>query len=66
MSQIARNLTFAGDGFLSNCRFLICDRDGKFFPAFKRLRSDAGVNIVLTPYRAPNATEYLAHYHRAA
>jgi len=41
MTQIARNLTFATDGFLANCRFLICDRDGKFSPTFKKLLCSA-------------------------
>ena len=34
MKQIARNLTMAGTGFLSGCKYLIMDRDGKFCPVF--------------------------------
>jgi putative transposase len=36
MSQIARNLTDVGDGFLTEKRFLIYDRDPRFWPSARR------------------------------
>ena len=65
MSQIGRNLTFASDGFLLDCRFLLCDRDSNFTAAFKSMLSDAGVNVVLTPYRAPNANAHVERFIRS-
>ena len=46
------------DGFLRHHRFLICDRDGKFTSQFKRILKDAGVNVVLSPPRAPNCNAF--------
>jgi putative transposase len=48
MARIARNLTDPVDGFLTRHRFLICNRDGKFTPQFKRTPADAGIQIILT------------------
>jgi putative transposase len=58
MAQIARNLTDVVDGFLTEHRILICDRDTKFTTQFKRILRDVGVEVVLTPKRAPNCNAY--------
>jgi transposase InsO family protein len=58
MAQAARRLTDALDGFLAGHRVLICDRDGKWTDEFRRIVQGAGVRIVLTPVRAPNANAY--------
>ena len=58
MAQVARNLTDIVDGFLLSKRFLICDRDTKFSGRFRRLLSGAGVEVIRTPFRAPNANAY--------
>ncbi len=42
------------EGFLHRHKVLICDRDTKFTSQFKRILSDSGVGVVLTPPRAPN------------
>lgn len=34
---------------------LICDRDAKWSAAVRALLQDAGLRIIQTPYRAPNA-----------
>ena len=62
MAQIARNLTDAVDGFLLGQRFLICDRDGKFAPQFKRILGDAGIDVILTPKRAPNCNAFAERF----
>jgi putative transposase len=54
MTQIARSLTDAFDGFLVSHRFLICDRDGKFTERFKRVLHDEDIEVVHTPLQAPN------------
>jgi len=36
MTQVARNLTDADDGFLNGNRYVLMDRDGKFCPAFQQ------------------------------
>ena len=62
MAQLARNLTDTVDGFLKAHRFLICDRDGKFTPHFRRILEDAGVTIVRTPRQAPNCNAYAERF----
>ena len=62
MAQVARNLTDIAHGFLSGHRFLICDRDGKFTPQFKRTLTDAGVQVILTPQQAPNCNAYAERF----
>jgi putative transposase len=58
MAQTARRLTDAVDGFLVGHSVLICDRDSKWTDNFRRIVQSAGVRIVLTPIRAPNANAY--------
>ena len=62
MARMARNLTDCFDGYLKNHRFLICDRDTKFSAEFKRILSDAGVEVVLTPRQAPNSNAYAERF----
>jgi transposase InsO family protein len=58
MQQVVRLLTLAEDGVLAHHRVLICDRDSKWSePVRARLR-EAGIRVVLTPYRAPNANAH--------
>jgi hypothetical protein len=37
MEQMARNVTMEGTGFLTNCRYLLHDRDSKYCPSFRHL-----------------------------
>ncbi len=62
MSQVARNLTDAFDGFLLGKRFLICDRDTKFTKQFKQILKDSGVETILTPRQAPNCNAYAERF----
>ncbi len=62
MAQLARNLTDVEGGFLKDHRILICDRDTKFTDQFKRILRDFGVEVVLTPKRAPNCNAYAERF----
>jgi transposase InsO family protein len=65
MTQAARRLTDAVDGVLVGYRALICDRDTKWMDGFRRATEDAGVRIVQTPIRAPNANAYAERFVRS-
>ncbi len=54
MAQVARKLTDAIDDFLAGHRFLICARDSKFSAQFTQILKAAGVDVIRTPYQAPN------------
>jgi transposase InsO family protein len=65
MQQVVRTLTAVEDGLLVQHRVLICDRDTKWSaPVRARLR-DAGIRVVLTPHRAPNANAYAERFVRS-
>jgi transposase InsO family protein len=46
-------------------RVLICDRDRKWSAAVRRQFGDAGIRVVLTPERAPNANAYAERFVRS-
>jgi len=58
MHQAARTLTAADGGGACAPRVLICDRDRKWSRDVRRRLQDAGMRVVLTPVRAPNANAY--------
>jgi len=58
MNQIARNVTMAGWGFLSDCRYLIHDRDSKFCESFSRIIKSGGVEPLKLPTRSPNLNAF--------
>jgi hypothetical protein len=58
MCQIVRNLTL---GDADQCRVLVCDRDAKWSRAVRARLQDAGIRVVQTPYRAPNAKDYASY-----
>jgi putative transposase len=53
MTQIARNLTDARDGFLRGAHYLILDRDPLYAAAFRRLLRDSGVKPLVLPACLP-------------
>jgi len=65
MAQVARNLTDVVDGFLLCHHFLICDRDTKFTDQFRRQLKNSGIDVVITPYRAPNCNAYAERFVRS-
>ncbi len=62
MAQVARNLTDPVDGFLHDHLALIIDRDSKFTEGFRETLQDAGVEVALTPYMAPNANAFAERF----
>ena len=54
MEQIAREVTFEGDGFLNGQKYLIHDRDDKFTESFRHILKSAGTNCLKLPARSPN------------
>ena len=65
MDQVSRTLTAADSGPLRDHRILICDRDRKWSRDVRRLLGDAGLAVVLTPLRAPNANAYAERFVRS-
>ena len=58
MEQVARELTFEGDGFLNGSRYLIHDRDGKYSPAFDKIITDKGTKVIKLPAQSPNLNAF--------
>ncbi len=54
VSQVARNLSDATDGFLVGKRYLIHDRDPLFTEEFQETLEASGVKSVKLPPRSPN------------
>jgi transposase InsO family protein len=65
MGQIVRLATAADDGVLIGHRVLICDRDRKWSRAVRRRFGDAGIRVMLTPERAPNANAHAERFVRS-
>ena len=65
MTQVARNVTMADLGFLSDSRYVIHDRDGKYCPAFDHTIEAAGVKPVKLPARSPNLNCYAERWVRS-
>jgi transposase InsO family protein len=65
MTQIARNLTDAVDGFLAGSSYLIHDRDPLFTQQFRNLLSASGVEAVRLPARSPNLNAYAERFVRS-
>lgn len=62
MGQLVRLATAADDGVLFGHRALICDRDRKWSYAVRQQFDDAGIRVVLTPVRAPNANAHAERF----
>jgi putative transposase len=64
MQQIVRTLTMAEDG-VHVPHVLICDRDRKWSGDVRCQLRDAGIRVVFTPERAPNANAYAERFVRS-
>ena len=65
MQQVVRTITAAEHGLLAQHRLLICDRDTKWSAPLRARLDEAGIRVVLTPYRAPNANAYAERFVRS-
>ena len=65
MQQAVRVLTAEDDGLLVPHRVLICDRDTKWSATVRARLKEAGIRVVQTPYRAPNANAYAERFVRS-
>lgn len=63
MHQVTRTLTAADDGV--GRRLLICDRDAKWSAPLRERLREAGIQVVQTPYHAPNANAYAERFVRS-
>ena len=64
MSQVARNLSDAAEGFLIGKRYLIHDRDPLFTEEFLEILKSAGVQSVKLPPRSPNLNAHAERFVR--
>jgi len=65
MTQIARNVTDVGDGFLRGTRYLILDRDAKYADGFRNVLVREGVHVVRLPPRSPNLNAFAERFVRS-
>src|SRR5260370_31605987 len=66
MTQVARNLTAAGDGFLRGMQYVIVDRDPLYTTAFGRLLRDSGVKPLVLPAWSPNLNAFAKRFVESA
>jgi putative transposase len=64
MRQVVRALVM-NEGFLAAHRVLICDRDTKWSHDIREQLGDAGIDVVQTPARAPNANAHAERFVRS-
>ena len=65
MTQVARTLTDAQDGFLRGIQYVILDRDPLYTAAFRRLLRESGVTPLLLPPRSPNLNAFAERFVRS-
>ncbi len=65
MMQIARNLTFADDGFLHGKQYLIHDRDPLFTEAFRATLRSVDVEPLKLPAKSPNLNPHAERFVRS-
>ena len=64
MSQVARNLSDAAEGFLIGKRYLIHDRDPLFTEELLEILKSAGAQSVKLPPRSPNLNAHAERFVR--
>jgi len=65
MEKMVHLVTAADEGVWDGHRVLICDRDRKWSHAVRQQLGDAGIRVVFTPERAPNANAYAERFVRS-
>jgi putative transposase len=64
MSQVARNLSDAAEGFLFGKRYLIHDRDPPFTEEFSKIIEVSGIKTVKLPPSSPNLNAHAERFVR--
>jgi putative transposase len=62
MTQVARNLIDAEDGFLRGAEYLILDRDPLYTATFRDLLRDSGVKPLCLPAQSPNLNAFAERF----
>lgn len=65
MTQIARNVTDSGDGFLRGTRYLILDRDTRYSEEFRNVLVREGMHLIRLPPRSPNLNAFAERFVRS-
>jgi transposase InsO family protein len=65
MKQIARNITMDGWGCLSDCRYLIHDRDSKFCKSFRSIIASMGIKPIRLPPQSPKMNSFAERFVRS-
>ena len=65
MEQMARNVTMEGTGVLTNCRYLLHDRDDKYCASFCQLIKAEKVKCLALPPRSPNLNAFAERWVRS-
>jgi putative transposase len=65
MQQIARNVTMEGCGALSDCRYLLHDRDSKYTQSFRAIIASGRVEPLVLPACSPNLNAYAERWVRS-
>jgi putative transposase len=64
MVQMARQLTDGVDGILLDKRFIILDRDAKYYQAFRDFMKREGIDVIRLPPRSPNLNAHAERWVR--
>jgi len=65
MKQMARNVTMDEWGFLSNCKYLIHDRDTKFCRSFQAIIASMGIKPIRLPPQSPKMNSFAERFVRS-
>ena len=65
MEQMARNVTMEGTGFLTNCRYLLHDRDSKYCASFRGLIEAEKVKTLALQPHSPNLNAFAERWVRS-
>jgi putative transposase len=65
MTQVARNLSDATDGFLRGKKYVLMDRDTKFSDTFRSILDHSGVKALRLPPRSPNLSPHIERFMRS-
>jgi len=66
MEQVARSATQDTWGYLNRCRYVLHDRDTKFWASFRSVLAVGGVKTIPLPARSPNLNAFAERWVRSA